>query len=345
MRSRALFLALAAAALAPTAVRAQFETPPVYVTEFCTAGSTGGHCRTPCRNLATDLDGNVYIATQDGDGSPLPRLWDRVVKFDGDGHFIREWGSYGTGPGQFDFPSGITVQGNEYVYVVDAGNHRVQKFTTDGDYVLEWPTSDDPFTDAPFSIAVDRHGFLFVTQHTGSLRVQKFDGQGELVTRFGPEGLGRGEMTTPMHIAVDSQDHVYITDPGGYSTGDRVLKYSTSGQFEAMWGGVEGSALGAFKTPLGIAVDANDRVYVVDHHNARVQKFSSDGQVLGYFGSKGNLPGQFSNPHGLAADRDGNLFLIEYVGAANLTRGYIHKFSYRTATEAVGWGAAKQLFR
>ncbi len=47
----------------------------------------------------------------------------------------------GTGPGQFNGPSGIAVDSNGNVYVVDTFNARIQKFDSYGAYVLDWPTS------------------------------------------------------------------------------------------------------------------------------------------------------------------------------------------------------------
>ena len=57
----------------------------------------------------------------------------RVQKFTSDGTFLTQWGSGGSGPGQFDWPRGIAVDGSGNVYVADTCNHRVQKFTVGRD--------------------------------------------------------------------------------------------------------------------------------------------------------------------------------------------------------------------
>ena len=54
--------------------------------------------------------------------------------------FILQWGSNGAGDGQFSGPHGIVVDADGNVYVVDTGNHRVQKFTSDGEFLLKWGT-------------------------------------------------------------------------------------------------------------------------------------------------------------------------------------------------------------
>ncbi len=51
-----------------------------------------------------------------------------MQRFTGDGTFITKWGSFGTGPGQFNFPYGIAAGPDSAVYVADSSNHRIQKF-------------------------------------------------------------------------------------------------------------------------------------------------------------------------------------------------------------------------
>jgi DNA-binding beta-propeller fold protein YncE len=52
----------------------------------------------------------------------------RVEKFDRDGNFITQWGGFGNGEGQFNFPYGVVVDARGSVFVVDSGNTRVQQF-------------------------------------------------------------------------------------------------------------------------------------------------------------------------------------------------------------------------
>lgn len=52
----------------------------------------------------------------------------RIQKFDREGNFLTQWGGFGNGDGQFNFPYGITVDTHDNVFVVDSGNMRVQQF-------------------------------------------------------------------------------------------------------------------------------------------------------------------------------------------------------------------------
>ena len=86
-------------------------------------------------NLPTDVafgsDGVVYVS--DGYGNA------RVVKYDAEGHYLLEWGSRGTGPGEFGLPHNLVVDSEDRVYVTDRDNQRVEVFTADGEFLAEWP--------------------------------------------------------------------------------------------------------------------------------------------------------------------------------------------------------------
>ena len=62
----------------------------------------------------------------------------RILEYNAAGKRIREWGAPGTGPGQFQLPHGIAIDGEGIVYVADRENGRIQRFTLDGAYIGEW---------------------------------------------------------------------------------------------------------------------------------------------------------------------------------------------------------------
>ena len=85
-------------------------------------------------NLPTDIgfapNGDLYVS--DGYGNA------RVVKYTADGQYLLEWGSRGTGPGEFGLPHNLVIDDNGRVYVTDRDNQRVQVFTPDGEFLSEW---------------------------------------------------------------------------------------------------------------------------------------------------------------------------------------------------------------
>lgn len=90
----------------------------------------------PCGNFCstTDVafarDGHIFIA--DGYRNA------RILEYSADGKKLREWGSAGTGPGQFRLPHSIQIDHDDIVYVADRENGRVQRFTREGTFLGEW---------------------------------------------------------------------------------------------------------------------------------------------------------------------------------------------------------------
>ena len=78
-------------------------------------------------DVAWDKAGNIYVA--DGMGTN-----NRVAKVDKDGRFIKQWGSTGSEPGQFQGLKAIAIDAQGDVYVADAGNKRIQVFDGEGTF-------------------------------------------------------------------------------------------------------------------------------------------------------------------------------------------------------------------
>lgn len=91
------------------------------------AGRTGARGTT---DIAFGPNGRIYIA--DGYGNS------RILEYDRQGARVRQWGSAGTGPGQFNQPHGIAIDDRGIVYVADRNNARLQRFDLDGKYLGEW---------------------------------------------------------------------------------------------------------------------------------------------------------------------------------------------------------------
>lgn len=102
------------------------------------AGVPGSTFSRPA-DVAWDRAGNIYIA--DGIGNN-----NRVAKFDKDGHFIRQWGSTGSGQTQFNGVKALAIDAQDNVYVADVGNKRIQVFDADGNFKRELANVGTPQT-------------------------------------------------------------------------------------------------------------------------------------------------------------------------------------------------------
>ena len=138
----------------------------------------------------------------------------RVQKFTSDGGYLTQWGSQGSGNGQFEYSYGIAIDNLDNVYVADESNFRIQKFTTAGAYVAQWGSegSGNGQLEFPAGIAVDDFGNVYVAD-MGNDRIEEFTSTGAYVTQWGSLGAGPGQFDDPYAVAVDGPGNVlYVAD-------------------------------------------------------------------------------------------------------------------------------------
>lgn len=124
------------------------------------------------------------------------------------GHIGKRGG--GTGPGEFRFPTGIALRGDE-LFVLDSKNERIQVFDLRGHYKREIKPNSLGAGSAK-GIAVDAEGLIYVLFDVDTVLV--FNPQGERLFRFGNYGTEAGEFIDSKDIYIDSTDHIYVTDTG-----------------------------------------------------------------------------------------------------------------------------------
>ena len=114
-----------------------------------------------------------------------------------------------------DRPAGLAFDAEENVYVVDSKNHRLQKFTKNGELILGWGSYGDGEGqfDLPWGITVDELGDVYVADWRND-RVQKFTSDGDFIMEFGQSGAGDGEFNRPTDVTVDSDGDIYVCDRG-----------------------------------------------------------------------------------------------------------------------------------
>jgi hypothetical protein len=215
----------------------------------------------PSPDPVTGQKGSVYIA--DGYGNH------RVVVFDSTGHYLRQFGSIGTGPGQFTAGDGghphcVVIGKDAYVYACDRGQDRVNVFTKTGDFVKAIPI-------IPGTAALGTAGSAWDIDFSADA-MQKFayvsDGGNEVmwifnhadalngsayvppVGGFGRPGHMAGDFTFLHMMAIDSKGNLYAGETVG---GRRIQKFTkttascpgnSQGQGNAGPGGCPGNSGG-----------------------------------------------------------------------------------------------------
>jgi len=260
--------------------------------------------------VAVDTSGNIWV----GDSGN-----DRVVEFNSNRKYIQQFGSQGSGAGQFNGIGGIAydpVSGD--VYVTDPGNHDVQYFTTAGKEVGSFGTlglGEGDFI-TPTAIAIDSSGNVWVLNSSG-LRVQEFTSAGKYVTNSGFGSSFATPFLSPSGMTF-SGGNLYVTE----STFGRVVELTTAGAVLNQFGSLD--------KPSGIATDpTTGNLYVTElgtnslqynggtkewayvHSNNRVQEFSPSGTFMTAFGSYGPGAGQFSSPRGVAVSSSHKVYVAD----------------------------------
>lgn len=149
-------------------------------------------------DVAFGKDGEIYVS--DGYGNS------RIVEFDRSGNFIRAWGKYGTGPGEFNLPHSVVVDAQGNVYVADRENERIQIFDADGHYLKEWNHLGYPYG---LCITPDQNIWMI---DGGYDRILELDRNGKVIGALGEPGRGPGQLAWGHFLAVGKDGKLYAAE-------------------------------------------------------------------------------------------------------------------------------------
>ncbi|MGE5508828.1 MAG: NHL repeat-containing protein [Chitinophagales bacterium] len=111
--------------------------------------------------------------------------------------------------------------------------------------------------------------------------------------------LGDGEaLRRPMSVVVDGLGRILVND-----INDKIYVFDQAGKLITSFG-KKGKKDGQFRDTYGVAVDAQNRIYVSDTGNYRIQVFDKDGNFLSKFGAKGEGDDQFMRPGSMVVKGD-----------------------------------------
>jgi DNA-binding beta-propeller fold protein YncE len=213
--------------------------------------------------VAVSRDGSTLLVLHHTPGADALHVYSVA-----DGSRLRVVGGRGDGPLQFCLPRQVCIAPDDFVFVADCHNDRVQVLT---------PT-------------LGFHGFVGVGQLSGpggvcaddavivvsseaAHRITVFNrSDGSRRCSFGSEGSGIGQVNWPHGLCFMSGDrHVAVTDGGN----DRVSVFSVDGAF------IRHVGVGVLVDPVGIACSAYDELVVVDSctNRANLRLFNAEGET------------------------------------------------------------------
>lgn len=154
----------------------------------------------------------------------------------------------------------------------------------------------------PMAVAVAGDGRIYVVD-AGDGRVKIFDANGKKVGFFGGFGVKPEQFLYPNAIAIDSNDIVYV---GDFKKGV-INVYNSEGQYLSSW---DSETLGINLSPLSLAVDEKDYLYVADR-GGKVVIISPKGNVMYQFGQPGSGRGLLSYPNGIDVSEKGDIYVSD----------------------------------
>jgi len=210
------------------------------------------------------------------------------------------FGGKGSGNGQLKYPTAITTNIEGNIIVAEYGNHRIQVFDPDGQYLRKFGTrgSGDGRFYYVHGLAADSEGHIIIADESNN-RIQVFNSEGGFLRKFGTQGHGDGQFASPHKVAVDRHRNIFVTD----RTTLRVQMFNSQGEF-----------LASFPTkfvPANLAVDSEGNIFISNPGNSLVHVLDSKGQLMMEFG-----PGH--NPAFLTVDSEDNVIVSDITQAVHV---------------------------
>ena len=218
---------------------------------------------------------------------------------------VLSFGQQGSAAGELNHPWGVAVNERNEIAVTDAGNHRVQVYSSDGNYLRSFGREGHKQGefDSPSGIAIDdNNGNVIIVADSRNNRIQLFSGEGQYLNQFCGEGDFYCQLKDPLGLSLIRDGNCIVADRDN----KQIKIFSRTGQFVGKIG-MEGS----FTSPLH-CVAHDEYLFVSDSSEHCIKVFDKIGNFLYKFGKYGPGNGEFKNPFCLSIDKAGHLIICDY---------------------------------
>jgi len=231
----------------------KFNSSGTYISKFGSTGSGNGQFNVPY-SATHDASDNIYVADREnnriqkldsagvyisqiteagGDKFNKPEdIWidkangnificdtgnNRIVKFDSSHNFIKEWGKFGTGNGEFDHPHSVCLDSIGNVYISCGHLPYIQKFTNDGVFIKKWGSEGDGQGQVRMFLEhmdIDFADRVHLINNDVRPIVNVWDTDGKWITQYGntKSGSADGQFKEPEHITCSASGRPHVVD-------------------------------------------------------------------------------------------------------------------------------------
>ena len=216
-----------------------------------------------------------------------------------------------SGQGQYEVSYQPIIKGRHQLHIKVMGEHIIGSphhvaVNKSPDEKLGTPIRTLNLLNDPLGIVLNQSGEVVVTS-PGWNCVSVFSPSGDKLRSFGTKGSGQGQFMNPYGVAVDCEGNILVADNDNH----RIQKFTAEGQFLTAVG-TEGSGPLQFNNVGDIEINtSNNKVYVVDTYNRRIQVLNSDLTFSNTFGKRGENKGEFNYPCPIPCNSTGNVYVAD----------------------------------
>ena len=225
-------------------------------------------------------------------------------------NFVREFGSKGSKPGEFNYPVSITIDRYQNIFITDWNNYQVVKCDRNGKFIKSFaPDKTDRLKFGfnkkfrPIGIIATKNDLLYVSDQNNEA-VFIFDLNGIMISAFGGRGSINGKFKDPRGLAADKDGNIYVAD---YSN-SRIQIFDKNGKFIRK---IKIMVKKRYYLPRSLVVQPDGDMWIVLSSGNIVAKFSKKGEFIKSIGKYGNGGGDFNQPRYISSDIDGNLYITD----------------------------------
>ena len=217
-----------------------------------------------------------------------------IYVYDSSGRTKTTIGSYGTGPLQFNCPTGITIN-DDIIYVVESGGHRIHKLTLGGNFLDTFGSkgSGKVQFSHPYDICIGPDGKIYVADYSNN-RIQVFHQDETFSHNIDSNVSGNKEFSCPVGLCFDHLDYLHVT----CYRSNIVIVFTPEGQYIRQYGQSH------LNGPCGIAIDSAGNSLVVNNRGNSLSIFYPHGNYIHSIGG-------FSWPIGVAVASNGSVWVAD----------------------------------